>query len=130
MTYRKKPSTSDPEIAEPDVFLKPGKIISGVGSILIRDNASQWWSGMEEKQPCKELLDTSNPPQSEHAEQEVRETEFVFSSEQVPNCLIWYGWCHIHQKPCWQVPSQPTSLTLSSLLYLIRPNLAKEYKDG
>lgn len=25
MTYRKKPSTSDPEIAEPDVFLKPGK---------------------------------------------------------------------------------------------------------
>lgn len=25
MTYTKKPSTSDPEIAEPDVFLKPGK---------------------------------------------------------------------------------------------------------
>jgi hypothetical protein len=26
VTYRKKPSTSDPEIVEPDVFLKPEKV--------------------------------------------------------------------------------------------------------
>jgi len=52
---------------------------------------AKWIIRKRKGKPCEELLDSSYSPKSKETQEEVWETHFVFASEQIPKCLIWYG---------------------------------------